>query len=482
MLQYNTMRFGTDEMSFSKQALLISKAPFDATGETSITGFELEGGQPDGSTRKVLFKVDNALYKFSGDELTAVSGSEDIETVLNEGNTVDELASVSDIPDWVGKKIYPLIALTSPADANTFPSLKIGLKVMSSSDVYEKITETSEIQLTNSEGERPRISDVQVTGTTTGNASYTVTARVKNNDAWGEYIPVQNVRDVDADAIRFRIRYNVNVIGGNDSAKVSKILIHYTGGTSAVAGDVAEIFSVMRDYQYPLGTCAVSIRHKQLIDSKILAFVNFARQPKTRTFLHLGVSDGTRQTFILGENGVRDTGIDQSTLKVFVDAQQLLSFSYNTEVSELEVQVDPGKAISVSYDYDRDAENWREMTADVVQEPYDDGTFLTRFMCSLDDDELDNQTVTNIRIKLERTSGTVVDEVLGIATGTSQQFVLAHAAVAETLSLNAAFTYDADSQIVTCVAPAGTEIKANYDWLGETHTVYSWAAAWSPAI
>ena len=122
------------------------------------------------------------------------------------------------------------------------------------------------------------------------------------------------------------------------------------------------------------------------------------------------------------------------------------------------------------------------MSVDVDHQPYDDGSFLTRFTYSLPDEELDGQSVTNIRLKLYRNSGSVENEFLGVATGGTQLFVLKHAAKSETLSVNASFSYDESSQILTCVAPEGTELTASYDWLGEGHTIYSWAAAWSPAL
>ena len=76
----------------------------------------------------------------------------------------------------------------------------------------------------------------------------------------------------------------------------------------------------------------------------------------------------------------------------------------------------------------------------------------------------------------------VTDELLGTATGVTQQFVLKHAALADTLEVNAQFSYNEESQVLTCVAPVGTELLASYDWLGESHTVYSWSAAWAPAL
>ena len=66
--------------------------------------------------------------------------------------------------------------------------------------------------------------------------------------------------------------------------------------------------------------------------------------------------------------------------------------------------------------------------------------------------------------------------------GSVQMFVLAHAAKFETLTCNADFSYDADSQITTCTAPVGTKITASYDWLGEQQTLYSWSAGYTAAL
>ena len=482
MLQYNTMRFGTDEFAFDHQGLLTSKVALDTAGQTAVGAFSITGVEPLGTKRRFLFKVDDKVWKFNGQTAVEYTDGTDIDSVLENGNTAAEVTAVTDNTAWAGKKIYPIIALYADADATVMPTAKMSLVASSSTEIFEYTSETAEYELGEGTLSTPRIVDVSVTAQTTGNATAYTTARVKTNGEWSEYLAVSAIKDREATAIQFKTRYTVTTLDGSDTAKLSKIVIRYTTGTATVAGDNAEIYSVIQDYEMPLGTCSVTIRHDRLIDSRIGAYVNLMKATKRRVFLPLGVATGNAETFILGENGERDTGIDQSSLQIFGNGNPIANFSYNTETSEVTVTADAGIAITATYNYGREKEVWREMTKDVDQQPYEDGTYLTRFTYALPEDEQYGQSVTNVRLQLYRTQGTITDEFLGKANGVTQQFVLKHAAKADTIDCNAAWSYNEDSQILTCVAPAGTEIIASYDWIGESHTIYSWAAGWSPII
>ena len=482
MLQYNTMRYGTDGFLTNKQALLTAKKPLDTSGQTSVEGFIVEGVQPTGTKRRFIFKVDDQLYKFAGNEIVAYTGAGNLDDILNLGNTSDEVVAVTDIPAWLGKKIYPIVALEAPAAAPVFPTAKMFLKVRCATDTYETTVESSEIDLAATEGATPRIVEVSATSACTGQGSADVQIRLKNGDDWTDYMPIVNAKDRDAQSVQFKITYKVTTLSGTDTAKISSIIIKSTMGAAAVSGEIAELYSTVVDYEHALGTCAVSVRHDKLIDSKIGAFVNFMQPTKKRTLLHLGVSSGTTEQFMLGVDGVKDTGIDQSTIQLFADGKPLLNFGYNTEVSEVTVSTTAGAAITASYEYGHQQEVWRTMNLEIDQQPYDDGTYLTRFNYTLPDDDINNQTVSNVRIQLYRPTGTVEAESLGVATGLIQQFVLNHAAKAETIQCNADFSYDEDSQILSCVAPKDTEIICSYDWVGENPTIHQWNAGWAPAV
>lgn len=145
MLHSNTMRYATDEFAFNKSSLLTSKVPFDTAGQTSIDGFTIKGTEPIGTSRRFMFKVDDKLWIFSEGEPTEHTGTGDFEDVIENGNTAADLETVTSVPDWVGKKIYPLIALSAPVDANV-PTVNLALNVTSDSEIYERIGDTAEIK------------------------------------------------------------------------------------------------------------------------------------------------------------------------------------------------------------------------------------------------------------------------------------------------------------------------------------------------
>ena len=486
MLKFNTMRFGTDEFSFSRQALLVSKKPFDTTGQTSVEGFTISGNEPTGTTRRFIFKVDDNLYKFSGSNVVSYTSAGELEDILANGNTAAEVNAVTSIPAWLNKKIYPIIALQAPVDASGLPTANITLKVRCQNDVYEKIVETPEYELAVAEGSSviPRIADISVNTAATGNASVAVAVKLQNpSGEWSDYMGVTDALNQEAVAVQFRFTFTVTTLNGADSVKVNSINVKHTMGATAVSGDTAEIYSIVQNYESDLQTCYVIVKHKELVDSKIQAFVNFMSEPKKRVLIPLGTASGVLEQFSLGVDGEKDTGINQGSIQVFADGVPVTNFSYNVEVSEVTVNATAGAAITASYEYGHDKETWLEMPVQVYQQPYlDDGTYMTRFSYTLDDDDAVGMKMSNIRIQLYRPTGHVDRASLGVGTGLIQQFVLEHQAKQETIDCNADWQYDPDSQILTCVAEKGTEIVISYDWLGENQTLYSFTAGWSAAV
>jgi len=486
MLQSNTMRFGTDGFSFSRQALLTSKKPFDTTGQTSVEGFTISGNEPTGTKRRFIFKVDDKLFKFSGQNVVAHSGAGEVEDVLANGNTAAEVNAVTSIPAWLDKKIYPIIALQAPVDATGMPTANITLKVRCQNDVYEKVVETPEYDLAMAEGSSvvPRIADITVNSAATGNASVAIAVKLKNpSGEWSDYMAIADALNQEAVAVQFRFTFTVTTLNGADSVKVNSINVKHTMGATAVSGDTAEIYSIVQNYESDLQTCYVIVKHKELIDSKIQAFVNFMQNPRKRILIPLGTASGVLEQFILGVNGEKDTGINQGSIQLFADGVPISNFSYNVEVSEVTVNAPAGAAITATYEYGHDKETWLEMPVQVYQQPYlDDGTYMTRFSYTLPDEDAVNKQTSNIRIKLYRPTGRVDRLSLGVGTGLIQQFVLEHQAKQETIDCNADWQYDPDSQILTCVADKGTEIIISYDWIGETQTIYSFTAGWSAAV
>lgn len=482
MLIANTMRFGTDEFSFSRRALLTSKVPWDTVNQSSVEGFTIGGTQPANTDRRLIFKVDDQLYKFVDGNLTEFTGSATFDDVIANGNTAAELSEVTSIPQWIGKQIYPIIAMSAPVDANTLPTIKIALKVRSNTDLYEKTVDTPEIELAAANSDAtPRISDIVADTQVTGSATVNITCAVKENDSWTAFLPLTDVKNRECSAIKFRVKYRVTDIG-NETATLKSITIRHNLGATAVSGDTADLYSIVQNYGLDLQTCQLIVKHKRLIDSEIHAYVNFMEPPKYREFITLGVSDGTRSQFALGVDGVKDTGINHSTLKVFVDGVPITNFGYNMEVSEVTVDAENGQTISASYEYGHDVEEWSEMTQVINSQPYlDDGSFMSKFSYTLPDDDAIGKKISNVRIKLFRPSGRVENETLGVGNGFVQQFVLPHAAKQDTIVCDGDWSYDNDSKVFTVVAQRNQPIVISYDYLGESQKIYSFVAAWIAA-
>ena len=484
----NVFRYGTDTFDFSgKTALLVSNEALDCTDFTAVDGFKITGSQPENTDRRIIFKIDGSLWKFKNGSLVAYSGDGDVDDILKNGNTVDGLNALTDIPDFVGKEIYPIIALKAGWTVTSMPTIKIALKAHKDSTTYTyKYNSAIREFIIDDPEVLPRINDITPVIEATGNATCDVFAKLRDADGnWSaEWMSVEEAVGKNAAAIKFQMRYSVSTIDGSDSALCTAINCRYNTGGLPVAGNFADIYSNVGNYENDLQTCYVVVKHSKLVDSYILAYVNFMDAPKHREQIQIGKSNSTNTPLTLGVSGKKDSGIDPASIKLFADGEPVQDFDYNVEVSTVNLNIGAGKIITASYDYDRDSETWIRMTQDGGQQPYlDDGTYMSRFTYTLKDADAVNKKISNVRIQLARLSGTTTNYPLGTATGKKQLYVMPHAADSTTILLdNADWNYDEDSQVLVYTAPKGTDLKLTYSWRGEQIYVYSFAAGWVVAV
>lgn len=480
----NPMRFGSSTFNFNRRAFLVSREAFDVTDQTSCEGFTITGSQPPGSDRRIIFKIDDTLYKFDGSNLVEFSGEANVDDVLEDGNTVDELTTLTDIPAFVGKQIYPIIALFAPAGAATMPTIKLKLKVRKNTESFTKRNQSKkyDLEIGNDQG-TPRIISIVKTDTCTGQGSTSVKVSIKDADGnWSDYVDIDQVIDQEAYGIHYYYYRTVTVVGGEDSAMINKVVCTYTSGAANVTGSNADLYTTVQNYETDLQTCYLIVKHAPLVDSQINAFVNFMSTPKHRELITLGTSNGSKQTLTLGVNGVKDTGIDPASIQLYVDGAPLLVFDYNIKESQVTVTLESGKVITASYDYNHDAENWLPMEKVIDSQPYlDDGTYMSRFVCTLADDDTAGKQISNVRLQLTRPSGKVKNQSLGKATGKTQMIVLPHRADESSINLNADWSYDVDSQILTFVGTKNEELTLSYSWVGEQNVLLGIVAGWSAA-
>lgn len=484
MLVYNTMRFGTDVLSTAdsgslgtRQALLTSNDALDATAVSAVNNFVITGEELTGTKRRVMLKIDDKIYRFVSGMLTEYTGGATVDNVLANGNTVAELTALSNISALVGKEIYPIIALSSTGDDN--PTITIGLNTTTSTEKKTFTGNTAIYELPVPEdGSTPIITSAVADITTEGAGEVTIQIRLKNTDGvWGDWINLDDAETQEATRVQFRFTFFVENVG-TDSAQVKSITVNYVSNNETVTGDTAELYSIVPNFETDLRLCYVIVRHKQLVDSTIEAFANFLPAYKTRERIQVGTGTNAAAQYTLGVSGTPDSQIDPSSIRVYVDGNLIDDFDYNTAAGQITVNAASGVSILASYHYDCGTEDWQAMSVE-TQQPYGDGTYMTRFSYTLPDGE-DAQRA-NIRLRFNRPAGSVTNQSLGKATGKTQQIVLPHLATTSTIELNADWSYDFDSRVLTFVAKKNTALKISYDYVGEQHQIYSWAAGWSAA-
>ena len=483
MLVYNTMRFGTDVLTATdssdgvgvRKAMLTAYLTLNASGAQAIS-FSISGSEPAGTARRFMFKADDKIYRAVSGALTEYTKDTTVDNVLADGNTAAEITALSDIYAFAGKELYLLIALSSTVDDN--PTAKFSYTITQSAAQKTCTTNTAIFVLPIADdNDTPVITSIDVTKETAGAGAINVMTRLENAEGvWSDWITPEQA--VNQEATRIQFQFQASVENGGDSAAVKNIIVNYVTKSDIVTGAAAEIYSVVPNFENDLRLCYLIVRHKQLIDSTIEAFANFLPAYKSRERISVGTGKGSAQQYTLGVSGTADRQIDQSSIRVFVDGNEIDDFDYDTGTGKITVNATSGVSILASYNYGCGQEDWKAMTAE-AQQPYGDGTYMTRFTYTLPDGE-DAQRA-NIRIRLNRPAGTVTNASLGKATGKTQQIALPHLATPSSIVCNADWTYEFDSRILTFVASKNTALKISYDYVGEQHQIYSWAAGWAAA-
>ena len=469
-----------------KKALLISKTPINCSNKTAVSKIIISGSEPSKSKRRFMWKIGSNFYKFVSGSLVEYTDDITVDNVLKKGNAATGVNNLTDITDFVGKKIYPVIALRAPADATEYPTAKIQVKATNTTETLTDVQETPEYNLTDSDAV-PRIVAITADTSTTGNGSVDIKVKVKDADEnWSDWLTIQNAADREAAAVQFQFTYNVTTPDGSDSAQVNEVVVEHTQGKTVVSGDDAHLYSTVINYQVPLQLCYCTVRHSELIDSTIDVYVNYMRAPARRELIQLGTASGARQEVVLGLNQVPDLNIDVSSIVLYADDEIFTAFDANSASGTVVLTAPQGKVIYASYDYNHDVELWRKMTK-VATEPYtDDGeTFVSRYEYELPDSDATDKVISNVRLVLKRPTGKVTSYTLNRnAKRKKNLFTLPHLAKRKTIKFTSAdveFDYDEQSGILFTVSPKNTPLVCSFSWEGEPIEIYGFSAGWSLA-
>ena len=463
---------------FVKKALLVSKSYLNCQNKSAVDSFIISGNEPAGTKRKFMFKFDDKVWKFtSGGTLVEYTGDLTVDNVLAKGNSAGFLNSLSGVASFVGKKIYPIIALSAPSTATDLPTVKIQLNTRTTNDTLTNEVETDSYDLT-SEDTPPMIDSIEDDTTCKGSGSVSIRVKLLGADnQWSDYMTLANAANREAFAVQFKFVYSVASVG-SDSARVNSITVNHTQGQTVVSGSDADLFSTVGEYEVPLQLCYVIVRHEPLADATIAAQVNFMRPPKHRDFIQITRGSGSAKTVTLP-----DENIYGASIQLYAEGVPMGDFDFNSATSTVTFTAESEAVINASYDYDRDEEVWRDMTLETT-EPHEDGeTYMSRFTYLLPDEDATDKTIANVRLKLKRLTGRA-DESLGSAKGKRQLFTLAHTPKAASIKFDSDdvdFTFDEATQILSLNAPKRTALNVSYKWVGESVVVKSFAAGFSVA-
>lgn len=503
MIASNTMRFCTDEFgmysgggdddsggeiisAFAKTALLVAKSSWNFNNVRDIVGFNVEGAQPVNTDIRFMFKVDGTVYKFNGTTLTEFNGNLDANSVLANGNTRNELTALTNIPDFVGKRVSPICALKAPADnPDGMPTMKLTVKYTAANDKLVDTQESDVINLVEGTA-KPVISTCEANTTLKGDASVDVLIRLYVDNVPTQYMSLSEAIGQEAQAVQFQITYKVTKTDGSDSAKLNSIVIEHTQGKAVVSDGTADIYTTVADYDNDLQMCYAVIRHEPLKDADITCYVNFMQPPKTRSLVPIGTGNGSRLEFVLGLDGTPDERIDTSSIKLYQDGLIITNYSYNSATSTVTLNTKKNAAYTASYKYNHGVEEWRQMTLQ-EREPFNDetGTVTSRFSYKLDGD-FSGLSTSNVKIHLQRKKGSVKNGAVATCTGKKQMHVFYHRAKESTIKFTPDigddnWTFDEETNILTFVGSKGTELKASYSWVGEDIVIHSVAVGWACA-
>lgn len=479
MLATNTMQRGTGNFKFRRQALFKTTDPLITQGETSITGFVISGAEPEGTSRRIIFEVDNKLYYFTNDGLTLYPYHGELADVLEHGNTVAELLEVNGIVRWLNKKIYPIVALDAPFDAPIMPKIKIGLKVNCFNDEYTRDELSPVYELKHPANTPARIVSATFNKTNYGYARVNMLIRTRNLIGdWGDWQEFNAVANQEACAVQFKATYILTTLDGSDESKVFDVKVSYVTDAENISGDTIELFTAPQSYYVDLGTCYAMIKHSELFDAVISAQIKYESPTLKRNEIVIGQGTGEMETYYLGINGGIDPAINQNTLHITAGGVNIIDFYYNTANASVTLSAKAGLDIKASYEYGVNVESWKDMLGEISQVG-NDGVHMSRFIYRLTDSE--NKRKSTVRFKIRRSSGSVANEVIGKADGSTQKFILPHRAQKESITANGAWTYDEASQILSVTGNIGDDLKVSYDWSGIIPTIYSYSVGWTPA-
>ena len=381
-----------DTYTFAQRAMLESKTCLDLSQMTSCAGFIVEGTQPTSTDRRFVFKVDDNLFCIKNGAVQFFNYPLTIDNVLNFGSTAEQLLEVQNLNTWLGKKIYPVIALYNDGSPIQ-PSVKLSLRCASFNTTFTKTYLSPVYDI-----EGSKIISITADKILTGNATLNVRARILIDGAWQDWQELYTCRHKAADAVQISAEHIVTRLDGRDSAQLKNLQIKYIprvgkcgdsilhtqkislpdklfkntdapifdddifltrGEISSVVDKSylpvfdndpvtrADMLKVIREgkqdfSETKLLTAYALVEHDELRDAVLSAKICLQDAPET-FHVNLGTADGSTQAFNLGAN------VLPHTLQVRANGFNVIPVSFDSSTGILNVKAAGGTTLTATF-------------------------------------------------------------------------------------------------------------------------------------
>lgn len=471
------IRWQIDDVVFDYSGFVTTKTDIDLSQVDTIEGFAVSGVQPSGTDCRIAILANNVWCKITGFETGSLAPlttqTITTESVLEEGNTIEELKRFTSLPELAGKKVKLAIALWAETAENT-PTLKLALKCKNANNQYTK-TLTSEMYTFAQESE---ITAITSKLDTKDGGTLDLLAKVRKADgSESEWSALATHKGQLATGIQYKATFSVGAIG-TAYAYLSGIATEYSPASGIVGAGTVNIISVTENWNIPLVSVRMSVRHKRLQDSVLTGYVAFRTLPTSVIGETAGIGTGELASYDL----THKNGIHQDMVKVYFDsARQYSGFEVNAASGRIHCTAPTGSVVTVDYEYGWNQETWEPLANTGTRQGinYDTTEFrYTRPLSALP------ASICTTKICMETVSGTSEGEELGIGTGQTRTYLLAHIAKAGTMSLRvddavlpaSSWLLAEDGKSVRVSAAKKAVITADYDWISETPIVYQFAS------
>lgn len=477
-----------DKLSQSAYSVIISKPDtgIDCRTASAVTGFSITANQPSGTDIRLAFSSGAGWFALntSGGAVSISDSEPSYSQLQASGNTVTQLKALTNIPAFAGKLIRAATALTSSDPVNIKPSIKLGVKA-SASSTSTSYTEYSPVY---DLGGNASVSSVTVTSSTANGGKITVEGKLFREDgSESDWLSQDAIKGASGTALQLRCTASVTAVGTGSAALTRAEAVCATGGASGVTGS-GEIYFVTEDWNTPVRTCRVNLRHSKLDMSAMTVYAAFRSAPSYSIGESLGTASGKRDTF----NLAHASGIKADTFRLYSDGQELFSgFELNGAAGRVSVTASEGTILTCTYQYGWTAETWQAMALSSRNSlpDYDESEYV-----------IENSTdasACSFMIRTSVESGTTAQN-LAHASGHAQTVRLTRRCSGNlwvesggdydkaTMKYTNAYRVDPknytlldNGRLIRFACPAGELVRASYSWEAEPVRIYQAAAVFS---